>query len=93
MQRLVAALMLGNGHREAGSWVVPAVPDARFARQTVEAAYDRCLVKITVESRHRRRHRLELTEIGEHVARGLQSKSPSISPEASILIQEIVEAR
>jgi hypothetical protein len=93
MERLVAALMLGPGHREAGSWAVNAVPDVKFARQTVEAAYDRCLVKITVESRHRRRHKLELTEIGEAVARGLLPKAPSISPEASILIQEIMEAR
>jgi hypothetical protein len=93
VQRLVAALYRGNGERAGGMWIVSSVPDARFQPQTVNAAYDRCLVKITVESRHRRRHTLTLTEIGRHVALALEAKATiPLAPFAAILRQEIVEA-
>lgn len=39
--------------------------------KTIEALYDRALVKIVVESRHRKIHTAKLTEIGACVARDL----------------------
>lgn len=93
MQRLVAALSHGHGRRDQGAWVVDEVPGIKFQNHTAEALYDRCLVKITVESRHRRRHKLELTQIGEAVARDIESRRRGHIPEsAARLIQEIVEA-
>ena len=44
--------------------------DENLVRQeTIEALYERYLVKIVVESRHRRRHTAKLTEVGEYAAR------------------------
>ena len=65
---------------------------------TIEALYDRYLIKIVVESRHRRRHTAMLTDIGEYAAKEIQReflsappKTPhGISEDAARFIVEVV---
>ena len=47
---------------------------------TIEALYDRYLIKIVVESRHRRRHTAMLTDIGEYAAKEIQREFLSAPP-------------
>lgn len=67
-----------------------------FQHKTIEAAYDRNLVSIIYDSRHKKRQLVELTEIGELVAssvveRSLKAAPPvGVSEAAALLIQEII---
>lgn len=65
---------------------------------TIEALYDRFLIKIVVESRHKRRHTAMLTDIGEYAAKEIQREFTSapprtphgISEDAARFISEVV---
>jgi DNA-binding MarR family transcriptional regulator len=70
---LLMILANGNVIRGARGW--HGGDGGIVVAQTVEALYDRYLVKIVVENRHRRRHTLTLTDIGERVARDLQREA------------------
>ena len=56
--------------RNAGYWIGSS--RRKVGIQTVEALYDRYLIKIVVESRHRRKHIAMLTDVGEYAAREIQ---------------------
>lgn len=66
-------------------------------QQSVEALYERLLVTIVVESRHRKRHTVMLTDIGRAVARDLirtrderQSfEKPPVSEESAVFIAQV----
>jgi hypothetical protein len=60
----------GEVIERAGSWRSK-WNGIRIHQNTIDAAYDRCLIFIVAESRHRRRHMAKLTEIGIHVASNL----------------------
>lgn len=68
-------------------------------QETIEALYDRYLVKIVIDSRHRKRHTAKLTEVGEFAAREIErqflmvsrSAPPhKISEQAARFIAEVV---
>jgi hypothetical protein len=50
------------------------VSGRRVAIQSAMALYDRALVRIIVESRHRKMHIIRLTELGEFAAEGVKLK-------------------
>lgn len=95
-------LLLEDGELYAGGgkWLGTRGRSVRF--DVVEAMYARLLIKIVVQSRHRRRQTAKLTEIGLHVARDLRRELsdladygapralPTISESAQHLIAEIV---
>ena len=60
----------GGAIREAGCW--RGLRGERIHILTIESLYERCLVKIVVESRHRRRHTAMLTDVGELAAREIK---------------------
>lgn len=102
IKRLLAVILGGQGVIAlAGNWQ-SADGKLRFHRGTVEAAYERRLIAVTVESRHRTRHAAKLTEIGRHVASDLHreginrnmrfGEKPVVSPAAQRLITELVDA-
>ena len=64
----------------------------RIFEVTMLALYDRYLVKIVVESRHRRRHTAVLTDIGWYAARDIQreSKNAAVTEESALFIAEVV---
>lgn len=90
----------GEAHLHASRWVV-VDNGAAFQHATIEAAYERHLVKIVIQSgrvRNRRKRSVELTPIGIATARGLIDELVSmpknrdfITLKASLMIQEIVE--
>lgn len=49
---------------------------------TIEALYDRYLIKIVIEGRHRRRHTAMLTDIGEYAAKEIQRELAPVPPNA-----------
>lgn len=49
----------------------------RFATATIEALFDRCLMCIGVESRHRNRYTAKLTDAGQHAARAIRDEIAS----------------
>ena len=66
---------------------------------TIESLYDRYLVKIIVESRHRRRHTVILTEVGQYCAKEIQREFANaessflphkISEQTALFITEVV---
>lgn len=67
---LVMLLEDGFALRDTNYWRSPT--DRRIYIRTIETLYDRYLVKIVVESRHKRRHTVKLTEVGEYAARDIQ---------------------
>lgn len=99
---LVIILEDGQIIKQAGLWRGSsgrAVP-----LQTVLALFDRYLIKIVVESRHRRRHAAKLTDVGEYAAEQIavelyperhgenRSTSTKISMNASLLATEIASS-
>lgn len=73
----------------------------KCALVTILSLYDRYLVKIVVESRHRRRQRATLTDVGVFAAREIErqmlgpplasSQIHPVSEDVALLISEIVE--
>jgi hypothetical protein len=74
----------------------------RIHQNTIDAAYDRCLIYIVTDSRHRKRHAAKLTEIGKHVASDIYrteinrdmrvGEVGTVSEGAQKLITELVDA-
>ena len=67
--------------REAHYW--RGVSGRKCTQATIESLYDRYLIKIIVESRHRRRHTAKLTEVGELAAREIERQFSIAIPAAS----------
>lgn len=87
---LTILLEEGSAIRDHDYWRTPS--GRKLYIVTIEALYDRYLVKIVVESRHRRRHTAMLTDVGEYAAEGiLNERDPKhISEEAALFIAEVV---
>lgn len=67
---LIVLLEDGLILRNAGYWIGSS--RRKVLVQTIEAMYDRYLIKIVVESRYRRRHTASLTDVGEYAAREIK---------------------
>ena len=67
---LVILLEDGSLNAEQHRWRSPKC--RAVINQTLYSLYDRYLVKIVVESRHRKRHTALLTDIGRHAATNIQ---------------------
>src|SRR6185437_1275413 len=85
---LMIILADGEVIENAGYWAGSSAQ--KIQQRTIETAYDRFLVHMVVESRHRKRHMARLTDIGERVARDLHRElfgdlNPSI-PECNHLL-------
>ncbi len=90
----------GKAIQERGWWILK--NENKILTQSILSLYDRCLVKIVVETKFRRRHSAELTQIGYHVARDLKTQESlrqvgvsmsaphGISEEAARFIVEVV---
>jgi hypothetical protein len=96
VSKLLAQLRLhGFAELHATKWVVPQTGDG-FQHKTIEAAYERYLVKIIYESKYKRKQIVELTEIGELAALGVIERAVNmgnphqISEAAALMIQEII---
>lgn len=94
MAKLITELALhGRAESEASKWVVRP-SGATFQQKSIEAAYDRFLIRVVTESGHRHRPKqwAELTEIGEFAAEGLRARRVSeqqpVSEAASLMITE-----
>lgn len=84
--------------RETGFWRGRSGAGIYFS--TISGLFDRLLVKIVVESRHRRRHTAVLTEIGLRVARDIDRElaclpprsegEPALSEESALFIAAVV---
>jgi hypothetical protein len=70
MKAALLALRRAGALAAATYWHTPT--GERIENQTMYALYDRYLVKMVLDSRHRRRTSALLTEIGEHAARGIE---------------------
>jgi hypothetical protein len=73
---------------EDGSLILDAhywrgISGRKCIKATIESLYDRYLVKIIVESRHRRRHTVKLTEVGELTAREIERQFSAPQPPGS----------
>lgn len=72
--KLALIILLDDGRvmlcAKPRSWI--GVSGRRVTIQTVEALYNRALVRIIVESRHHKTHTLRLTQLGEFAAQGVQ---------------------
>lgn len=95
VERLLAELSVyGSAHLRATKWVIPETGSG-FQHATIEAAYERCLVSIIYESKHKRRQICQLTEIGDLAAEGViaraRIKRRQITEAAALLIQELIE--
>ena len=99
-KNLMLLLDGGKAIQECGWWKLK--DGNKILTQSVLSLYDRCLVKIVVETKFRRRHSAELTVIGYHVARDLKTQESlrqggvaisaphGISEKASLFIAEVV---
>lgn len=96
LKRLLSELHFhGYAVHHATKWIIPNT-GAGFQQCTIDAAYDRYLVKIIYDSRHKRHQSVELTEMGQLAASGvvvraLKERPPQkVSEQAALLIQEII---
>lgn len=96
--KLLAQLRLyGCAELRATTWRV-AASGVSFQHATIEAAYERYLVKIIHDSKYKRKQIVELTEIGELAATGVVDRMTNVpvrrgvSEESALLIQEIIAA-
>lgn len=90
MRQLLSELYAhGEAYYAATKWVVKA-SGVGFQQKTIDAAYDRALIKVVCESRHRTRQTIELTEIGKFAAAGLlhTASNQPVSEAASLMITE-----
>jgi len=67
---LVVLLEDGSLQAEEHRWRSPR--DRTVINQTLYSLYDRYLVKVVVDSRHRKRHTAMLTDVGYHAASNIQ---------------------
>lgn len=83
MKAALLALKRAGAIAAATCWQTPT--GERIQNQTMYALYDRYLVKMVLDSRHRRRTTALLTEIGEHAARGVEVASADEFEDATLL--------
>lgn len=70
MKTALISLKRAGADALATFWRTPA--GERIENKTIYALYDRYLVKMVLDSRHRKRTTALLTDLGEHAARGVE---------------------
>jgi hypothetical protein len=83
MKAALLALRRAGALAAATCWHTPT--GERIENQTIYALYDRYLVKMVLDSRHRRRTSALLTEIGEHAARGIEIANADAFEDATMV--------
>lgn len=90
--RLLLSELYVHGRADCvGSKFLVRGSEVRFRQETIDAAYDRALIKIVHTNHIRAKVFVELTEIGQYAAAGLLTKPNAIRPvseAASLMITE-----